>query len=231
MPARAAKRWRRSAPPACSPADRRSGHRTFPGGPFGQGGHGAGPAGADDQIAFPVSGHRPVVGLGGTFGDVDHPRRSSSPTAGCGPAGVAGPARTQARCQFFAQLTFGLHEDRLIDRLVRHPPLWLVGMITTQPLSDLLGRPPLRRSRACTSTHNHGRVLDPRPLRAARRLVGLILSAVGPIPGPATMSGDLPPDRGAMPTQPAGDHRVGLTTLDTDTDLLAFVEPQRIGTR
>ena len=33
-----------------------------------------------------------------------------------------------------------------------------------------------------------------------------------------------------MTTQPAGDHRVGLTTLDPDTDLFALLERQRIGT-
>src|SRR4029077_4859495 len=29
---------------------------------------------ADDQIAFPVTGHGAVVDLGGAFADVDHPR-------------------------------------------------------------------------------------------------------------------------------------------------------------
>ena len=81
----------------------------------------------------------PYLGFGGSFGDVDHaddlrPSRrhpASRPTPGT--------ACTQARCQFFAQLTLGLHEDRLIDRLVRHPPLWLVEMLPTQPPGDLLG--------------------------------------------------------------------------------------------
>jgi hypothetical protein len=29
---------------------------------------------ADDQIALPVAGHGPILGLGRTFGDVDHVR-------------------------------------------------------------------------------------------------------------------------------------------------------------
>ena len=35
----------------------------------------------------------------------------------------------ETRSEFFTQLALGLHKDRLIDRLVRHPPLWLPGMI------------------------------------------------------------------------------------------------------
>jgi hypothetical protein len=35
------------------------------GGALDQGGHGAGAARADDQVALPVAGHGPVAGLGG----------------------------------------------------------------------------------------------------------------------------------------------------------------------
>ena len=38
-----------------------------PGGALDQGGDRAGAVGADDQVAFPVAGHGPVVGLGGTL--------------------------------------------------------------------------------------------------------------------------------------------------------------------
>src|SRR4029079_10109045 len=48
-----------------------------PGRTLDQGGHTTGPAGTDDQIAFPVAGDRPVVGLGGALGDVDHLRDPS----------------------------------------------------------------------------------------------------------------------------------------------------------
>ena len=37
-----------------------------------QGGHGGAATGTDDQVAFPVAGHRSIVGLGRAFSDVDH---------------------------------------------------------------------------------------------------------------------------------------------------------------
>ena len=115
-----------------------------------------------------------------------------------------GPPGTQARRQLLAQLTFGLHEDRLVDRLVRHPPLWLVGMIPTQPLSDLLGRPPLG---AQQRLH-----LDPQPRPVSRSTrLRAVAPPRRPDPGPRyaryparpPSSGDLPPDR-ARDADPAG---------------------------
>ena len=77
---------------------------------------------AEEQVAFPVPGHRPVVGLGGPFGDVDAcraagPDRCSWST----PRGrrVACPRRRYVG-QFLAQRAAGLHEQRQVDRLVRH---------------------------------------------------------------------------------------------------------------
>src|SRR4029079_1350044 len=57
-----------------------------PGGTLDEGGDLAGPAGADDQRAFLVSGDRPVVGLGRTLRDVDHPRDLADTAVGAGPA-------------------------------------------------------------------------------------------------------------------------------------------------
>jgi hypothetical protein len=39
-----------------------------------EGGHRAHPL-PEDQIAFPVAGHGPIVGLGGPFADVDGPAK------------------------------------------------------------------------------------------------------------------------------------------------------------
>ena len=48
--------------------------------------------------------------------------------------------RTQAAREFFAELALGLHVDGLVDRLVRHPPLWLVRFSTGDGITETLGR-------------------------------------------------------------------------------------------
>ena len=50
------------------------------------------------------------------------------------PGTATSPPRAQAGGQLLAQLAPGLHEHRLVDGLVRHPPLWFVGMVAAKPL-------------------------------------------------------------------------------------------------
>jgi hypothetical protein len=54
------------------------------------------------------------------------------------------PAGAQALGQLAPQSAPGLHVERLVDRLGRHPHLRLVGKLDPQPTGDLLGRVPLR---------------------------------------------------------------------------------------
>src|SRR3954447_15995093 len=49
--------------------------------------------------------------------------------------------RSQIAGQFLPQRTPGLHEQREVDRLVRHAHLRLVGELLHQPTRDLLRRP------------------------------------------------------------------------------------------
>ena len=97
---------------------------------------------AEEQVAFPVAGHRPVVGLGGPFADVEraaelalavHHRVAQRPAGGVSAAQIAG--------QLLAQRASGLHEQRQVDRLVRHAHLRVVGELHQQPPRDLLRRP------------------------------------------------------------------------------------------
>ena len=156
-----------------------------PGGAFDQGGHRAGAVGADDQVAFPVAGHGPVVGLGGPFGDVDHPHDLRPRRRHPASWSASGTPCTQARGEFFAQLTFGLDEDRLVDRLMRHPPLWLVGMVPAQPLG--------RSVRVTTSWCATARHLRPTATAGSRsttawvagRRLGPVLGQKGAIALPA----------------------------------------------
>ena len=52
-----------------------------------------------------------------------------------------GPAAAQVAGQLLAQRPAGLHEQRQVDRLVRHPHLRVVGIARRQPTRDLLRRP------------------------------------------------------------------------------------------
>jgi hypothetical protein len=72
--------------------------------------------------------HRPVLGLGRPLADVERPpelalavgdRVAQRPAGGVAAAQVAG--------QLLAQRTSGLHEQRQVDRLVRHAHLRVVG--------------------------------------------------------------------------------------------------------
>ena len=48
----------------------------------------------DDQVAFPVPGHRPVRGLGGPLADHHHARDPAAPLARLAPRACAAPARS-----------------------------------------------------------------------------------------------------------------------------------------
>jgi hypothetical protein len=87
---------------------------------------------ADDQVAFPVTWHSPVVGLGRpvgrSVGDNDLVGDLASrldPAAGTSP----GPAGAQASVQLTAQFAAALDEQRLVDRFVADPHHRMVGKL------------------------------------------------------------------------------------------------------
>ena len=93
-----------------------------------EGADGAAAALAQDDVALPVAGHGTVVDLGGSFGDVHHPGQPASAVAVPRFGGGVRPD-AQASGQLAAQLAAALHEQRLIDRLVAHPHLRVVGEV------------------------------------------------------------------------------------------------------
>jgi len=96
---------------------------------------------ADDQIALPVTGYGPVLGLGRALRDVDHVRDAASTlNAAAGP--TLSPAGAETAVQLPAQLAPALDEQRLVDGLVAHPHHRIVGELEPQPAGDLLRRPP-----------------------------------------------------------------------------------------
>ena len=165
-----------------------------PGRAFHQGRDRAHPT-AEDQVALPVPGHRPIRRLGRPLGDVQRVR--PQPTAVRQPsAGRAThrPLRAQVPGQLVPQVTAGLHEQRPVDRLVRHVHHRSGREPPPQPPGDLLRRPAQLQL-----------VLDhaaqPRPPRQLRRLRPARPTPRGPIggqrpiPQPATVARDLPRDR------------------------------------
>jgi hypothetical protein len=99
-----------------------------PGGALDERAHRAASTRAQDEVAFPVARHGTVVDLGGPLGDHDHPRDTAPPLGGAALAAL-GAARTQASGQFTAQLAAALDVERLVDRLVTHPHLRIVGEV------------------------------------------------------------------------------------------------------
>ena len=127
-----------------------------PGGPLDQGADRRAAVLAHDQVPFPMPGHRPVGGLGGPV--ADHHHVLELPGAGMpGPPWPAHrPARPQAGGQLPAQSAPALHIQRLVDRLVGHPHLALVGEPRGQGVADLPRRPLLAFSQSSTCARSTG---------------------------------------------------------------------------
>ena len=128
----------------------------------------------DDQVALPVPGDGPVVGLGGRWliidlvGDEDFwPFRG--PRAGL----TQRPSGPQARGQLALERAAALHVERLVDRLVADPHRLIIGEVDPQPVADLLRAPGHRPPPVV-----RGAASGPRHVRTRRRSLG-----VGDLPG------------------------------------------------
>src|ERR1019366_6401966 len=139
------------------------------------------------------------------------------------------PARAQARGELLAQLAFGLDEDGLVDGLVRHPPLWLVGVLLAEPVGDLLWRPLLGAQQSLDLLPQPGAFLGPGVLGPASGSSHSFFGRRCPVAPPPTVGRDLTPDRRAVPADARGDGFVGLSDLDANPDLLALGHTERAG--
>jgi hypothetical protein len=79
-----------------------------------------------------------VISLGGTLADVDHVRDPILALMGLAARATQRPPGPQALGQVTAQRSAGLHVQRLVDRLGRHPHLRIVRKLAAQPSDDLL---------------------------------------------------------------------------------------------
>src|SRR5664280_479756 len=90
--------------------------------------HGGVTAFAQDDVALPVARNGTIVCFGRPLGDHDHPRQAPAllrPALGT----AGGASGTQTAGELPAQLAAALDEERLVDRLVAHPHLRVVGVI------------------------------------------------------------------------------------------------------
>src|SRR5579864_8871261 len=199
------------------------------GGALHQRGDGAGAALPDDQVSLPVARHGSVFDLRGAFGDVDHPQDCASSKGGSRARTSPSPARAQARGELLSQLALRLDEDRLVDGLVRHPPLWLVGVLLVEPVGDLLGRPLLGAQQSLDLLPQPGAFFGPGVLGPSGNSSRSLFGGRCSVAPPPTVGRDLTPDRRAMPADARGDGFVGRSGLDADPDLLALGHTQRAG--
>lgn len=186
--------------------------------------------GAEHQIAFPVARHGPVLCLGGSLADVDHrsdlAAASVIGTAASRPAG--GLAPPQVTGELFAQRAAGLHEQRQVDRLVRHLHLRTVGKGLRQPTRDLLGRP----AQLQLGLHQCAQLRVHRQLRWLRSTSSLQRGSVSndrPVAASTTVAGDLSRHRRRRPPQASRNGSQRLARSDPSGDLLALsqAQPQR----
>jgi len=159
------------------------------------------PARGDDQVAFPVSGDAPAGDLGGPLVDGAH-ADDAGPWCG-GAAALAAVGASGAQQDALAgQFALGQGVEPGVDGLVGHPPSLLSGVFGAQPAGDLVRgvpRPqPAHHHRAQRWVGVELARLGPLP-----RHRGIAGRAGGPVPGSATMTGDLLPLGQGQDSSPA----------------------------
>src|SRR5947199_8739376 len=87
-----------------------------------------------------MAGYGAIGGFGPTNGDHDHVG-DTAPTLDAALRSALGPAAAQTTGQLAAKLASALHVEGLVDRLVRHPHLGILGELVAQTASDLQRRP------------------------------------------------------------------------------------------
>ena len=181
---------------------------------------------AEQQVAFPVTGDRAVVGFLGALGDVDHVGDPVAALTGSPSRLAQRAAGPQAGGQLAFERAAGGHIQRLVDRLARHPHLRVGGEPHSQSRRDLR-----RRVLACQV------LLDDLAQRRVDRKLGR-LGTLGSLPGQRVRAAGaiLPPgvgvaaqlarDRRWGATQPPRDPADRLTAGSEQHDLLTLGERQ-----
>src|ERR1019366_5093330 len=127
----------------------------------------------------------------------------------------------QAACQRQAERATPLHEERLIERLMRHAHRQIVGKITAQPRRDLLRRPA-----ACEAPLDlDARAWTRKQFRRLRTMRASLRGRIGP---PCTIlcadpaGGNIARDRRRSAPQPPRDHVTGIARHESARDYLTL---------
>jgi hypothetical protein len=173
-----------------------------------------------------MPGHRPVRRLRRPGGDVQDVR--PDPAAVGQPGSLRSthrPPRPQVAGQLVPQITAGLHEQRPVDRLVRHVHHRFGREPPPQPPGDLLRGPAqlqlVLHHAAQPRPAAQLRWLRPAPPRPRRPIRGN-----SPIAGSAAVRRDLPGHPRRRPTQPGRDHPQRLAGGQAAGDLLPLHQAQ-----
>ena len=193
-----------------------------PGGAFDQGGDRA-HALAEDQVAFPVTGHRPVLGLGRPFGDVQDVRPA---TAAVGQPDALGAAEHPAGAQVARSAPCAARRGTArtgcgrCSRATPASPGRRGRSAFSQPA--ICCGDHRRRSFSATMPASTGFVGQLARLGPRRPRPRLPVRARGPVPPPATVGGDLTADRRRRPPQPGRDRPHRQPRRQATRDLLAL---------
>src|SRR4030095_8241918 len=156
-----------------------------------------------EQVAFPVTRHRPVFYRSGSFPDRNRIRDLAA-LLRCMARATDGPPGPQMQQELLFQHAACLDEQTAIDRLVRHTQRLMLWAVTLQPPGDLLRRPIASE----VPGHDAPQFWVPRELTRLRTPSSIPGS---PIPGfgagrtGATVARDLPAHRRRRPSETAGD--------------------------
>ena len=174
---------------------------------------------------------RPLIaftgGLGRALADVDHVRDAVLALAGLAAGAAQRPSGAQTAREVAAQRSARLHVERLIDRLGRHPQLWVIGELAAQPTGDLLGRvAPLQIFLDLPAQRQVGGELGGLGSSGALIRQRMRRRRTVRLPGAAGVTSQLAADRRRAAPQPGRDRSHRLTTSAPERDLLAIGERQ-----
>ena len=171
--------------------------------------------GAGEQIALPVAGDRAVCRLGRPLPDRDgvNDLALAAVAAARGTRTADRARAAKVREQLPLQRPARLHEQRQVDRLVRHPHSLVVGIVKLQPAGNLLRRPVLPK--LLRDDAREARMAgELASLRARRPLPRATVSLGSAVAAPATMAVELARDRRRRPAETGRDSARGLASSD-----------------
>src|SRR5664279_4621102 len=182
-----------------------------------------------DAFAFPMikspsqkPRHRPILGLRRPLADVHHVPDLPLTARGTRPVDTLSSSLPQRQLQLGPQLTAGRQVQRLIDRLVGHPHLRIVGMSHHEPGTDLLRRPIPGQSTVHLVMQPPGRHELVLPGSRTQRIT-TILRTNNPIRISTAIPLDLPRNRRMMATRHPPDITRRIPLRDTSGNQLPLL--------